>query len=172
MEVRLYQGLIELNWNLLFSFITVVVLFLILKHFFFEKVHNFMVERQHAVEQQLENARVKEEEAESRLAEYNETLNNADEEGREIIKKARSSAETQAAGIVSDAKKQAADIIEKAREQAETETEQAMRDMKNQVAEMAVMAAGRIIGREIDEKGQDDIIDRVIEEAGSTKWQK
>ena len=35
MEVKLYQGLLEINWNLLFSAITVLVLYLILKHFFF-----------------------------------------------------------------------------------------------------------------------------------------
>ena len=49
MEVKLYQGLLEINWNLLFSAITVLVLYLILKHFFFEKVHNFMEARKAAV---------------------------------------------------------------------------------------------------------------------------
>ena len=37
MEVKLYQGLLEINWNLLFSAITVLVLYLILKHFFFSE---------------------------------------------------------------------------------------------------------------------------------------
>ena len=50
MEVHLYQDLLTLNWNMLFSFITVGVLILILKKFFFEKVHNFMEERRLEVE--------------------------------------------------------------------------------------------------------------------------
>ena len=38
--MELYQPLLSLNWNMLFTAITVIVLFFILKHFFFEKVHN------------------------------------------------------------------------------------------------------------------------------------
>lgn len=56
MEVKLYQGLLEINWNLLFSAITVLVLYLILKHFFFEKVHNFMEARKAAVQASLDQA--------------------------------------------------------------------------------------------------------------------
>ena len=56
MKVELYQGLLEINWNLLFSAITVLVLYLILKHFFFEKVHKFMVARQEAVQKELDDA--------------------------------------------------------------------------------------------------------------------
>lgn len=37
MKVELYQELLGLNWNLLFSLITVIVLVLILKHFFLKK---------------------------------------------------------------------------------------------------------------------------------------
>ena len=37
--MELYQPLLSLNWNMLFTAITVIVLFFILKHFFFEKVH-------------------------------------------------------------------------------------------------------------------------------------
>ena len=40
--MKVYQPLLYVDWNLLFSAVTVLVLFLILKHFFFEKVHDFM----------------------------------------------------------------------------------------------------------------------------------
>ena len=65
MEVKLYQGLLEINWNLLFSAITVLVLYLILKHFFFEKVHKFMEARKAAVQDNLDRAKATEEEAQA-----------------------------------------------------------------------------------------------------------
>ena len=67
MEVKLYQGLLEINWNLLFSAITVLVLYLILKHFFFEKVHKFMEARKAAVQDNLDRAKATEEEAQALL---------------------------------------------------------------------------------------------------------
>ena len=78
MEVKLYQGLLEINWNLLFSAITVLVLYLILKHFFFEKVHNFMEARKAAVQASLDQAEAANEEAQTLLADYRTTLANAE----------------------------------------------------------------------------------------------
>ena len=80
MEVKLYQGLLEINWNLLFSAITVLVLYLILKHFFFEKVHNFMEARKAAVQASLDQAEAANEEAQTLLADYRTTLANAETE--------------------------------------------------------------------------------------------
>ena len=54
--MTVYEPLLAFNWNLLFSAITVLVLFLILKKFFFEKVHNFMEERENEVRTQFETA--------------------------------------------------------------------------------------------------------------------
>ena len=74
MEVKLYQGLLEINWNLLFSAITVLVLYLILKHFFFEKVHNFMEARKAAVQASLDQAEAANEEAQTLLLTTNMTI--------------------------------------------------------------------------------------------------
>ena len=99
MEVQIYQGLLEFNWNLLFSAITVLVLFLILKHFFFEKVHFFMMERQAQVEEQLTHAEETHKKAESLLEEYSEVLSNAEEEKRKILKDAKIMADERASSI-------------------------------------------------------------------------
>ena len=40
--MKMVQPLLSFNWNLVFTAVTVIVLYLILKHFFFEKVHQFM----------------------------------------------------------------------------------------------------------------------------------
>ena len=111
MEVRLYQNLLEFNWNLLFTAVTVFVLYLILKHFFFEKVHNFMMARKAMIEEELMNADQESKKASKLLEEYSKTLANAEEEKRQIIKEAKVIADERADAIVSDAKKEAAQII-------------------------------------------------------------
>ena len=52
MDINKHQDLLTINWNLIFSVITVLVLILILKHFFFEKVKKFMDERKAQVAEQ------------------------------------------------------------------------------------------------------------------------
>ena len=48
-----YTGLIEINWSIIMIWITVIVLFLVLKKFFFEKVKNFMETRSNSIQEPL-----------------------------------------------------------------------------------------------------------------------
>ena len=170
MEVKLYQGLLEINWNLLFSAITVLVLYLILKHFFFEKVHKFMEARKAAVQDNLDRAKATEEEAQALLSEYQATLSNAEEEKRAIIKKAKAEADRRADAIVGEAKIQAQRIVSEAHENMRAEEEKAVVQLKKEVSSLAVLAAERIMQRELDEKSQQALVDQVLEEAAREKW--
>ena len=171
MEVKLYQGLLEINWNLLFSAITVLVLYLILKHFFFEKVHKFMEARKAAVQDNLDRAKATEEEAQALLSEYQATLSNAEEEKRAIIKAAKAEADWRADAIVGEAKIQAQRIVSEAHENMRAEEEKAVVQLKKEVSSLAVLAAERIMQRELDEKSQQALVDQVLEEAAREKWQ-
>lgn len=171
MEVKLYQGLLEINWNLLFSAITVLVLYLILKHFFFEKVHKFMEARKAAVQDNLDRAKATEEEAQALLSEYQATLSNAEEEKRAIIKEAKAEADRRADAIVGEAKIQAQRIVSEAHENMRAEEEKAVVQLKKEVSSLALLAAERIMQRELDEKSQQALVDQVLEEAAREKWQ-
>ena len=46
-----------------------------------------------------------------------------------------------------------------------------MEEMRKEIASIAMLAAAQIVGREIDNVGQDAIIDQAIEDARSAKWQ-
>lgn len=171
MEVNLYQGLLEINWNLLFSAITVLVLYLILKHFFFEKVHNFMEVRKAAVQESLDRAEATNEEAQALLADYQATLSNAEEEKRAIIKEAKAEADRRSDVIVGEAKQQAQKIVAEAHEKMQAEEEKAVVQLKKEVASLAVLTAERIMQKELDESSQQELVDQVLEEAASGKWQ-
>ncbi len=171
MEIRLYQGLLEFNWNLLFTVITVLVLYLILKHFFFEKVHNFMMERKAMIEEELIHADSESKKADALLAEYSKTLANAEEEKRQIIKEAKVIADERAESIVSDAKKEASQIIEEAHRRIAAEEEKAVSALKKDVAVLAVLTAEQIMEKDLKKEDRQELVDKVLEEAGSGKWQ-
>ena len=119
MDINKHQDLLTINWNLIFSVITVLVLILILKHFFFEKVKKFMDERKAQVEEQFQKADEAENQARKKLDKYNEILAGAEKEKRTIIAGAMENAKIQADSVLDEARKEAADIREKSRIQKE-----------------------------------------------------
>lgn len=171
MDVRLYQGLIEFNWNLLFSAITVIVLFFILSHFFFEKVHNFMVEREQTIQDSLDNAEETNRLADEKLADYDAKIAGAQDDVRKIMDEARHEAGLQAAKIIEEAKQDAAGIMEHTQREIEREQHNARAEMKDEITTLAMMAAQQIMEKELDAQGHEEIVNKIIEEAGNKSWQ-
>ena len=168
--MRTVAGIFEFDLSLLFSIITFAVLFFILYHFFFKKVHDFMVQRENEVRSDIENAAESRRQAEATLERYNEQIAGAENEGREIIKQARDNAKDQAQGIIDDANDKAREIIEHSQEQIRRERFDARKKLREEVGELAVLAAGRIMEKEISADDHEDIISRVIEEADERPW--
>ena len=166
-----YTGLIEINWSIIMIWITVIVLFLVLKKFFFEKVKNFMETRSNSIQDAFDSAEAVNRRADEKMQNYTKRIANVESEGREIIRDAKIKADAQAREIIEDANKQATEILNKAEKNIEREKQKAMEEMRKEVAALAMLAAERIVEREIQNIGQDEIVDEVINKARSTGWQ-
>ena len=166
-----YTGLIEINWSIVMIWITVIVLFLVLKKFFFEKVKNFMETRSNSIQDAFDSAEAVNRRADEKMQNYTKRIANVEAEGREIIRDAKIKADAQARKIIEDANKQATEIMNKAERNIEREKQKAMEEMRKEVAALAMLAAERIVEREIQNIGQDEIVDEVINKARSTGWQ-
>ncbi len=166
-----YTGLIEINYSIIMIWITVIVLFLVLKKFFFEKVKNFMEKRSDSIQDAFDSAEAVNRRADEKMQNYTKRIANVEAEGREIIRDAKIKADAQAREIIEDANKQATEIMNKAERNIEREKQKAMEEMRREVAALAMMAADKIIEREIQNVGQDEIVDEVINKARSTGWQ-
>ena len=166
-----YTGLIEINWSIVMIWITVIVLFLVLKKFFFEKVKNFMETRSNSIQDAFDSAEAVNRRADEKMQNYTKRIANVEAEGREIIRDAKIKADAQARKIIEDANKQATEIMNKAEKNIEREKQKAMEEMRKEVAALAMLAAERIVEREIQNIGQDEIVDEVINKARSTGWQ-
>ena len=169
--MEMTQGLIEFNWSSLMILCNVFILYLILRKFFWEKIKKFMDDRAAAVQDAIDAAEAVNKRADEKMANYSKRIANVEEEGREIIKASRQQADAQAQIIIEEARKQASDIIAKAEKTIELEKSQAMEEMRQEIASIAMLAAEQIVGKEIDNVGQDAIIDQAIEDARSAKWQ-
>ncbi|MBQ9930720.1 MAG: F0F1 ATP synthase subunit B [Firmicutes bacterium] len=166
-----YTQLIEFNWTIVFIWVNVLILFLILKKFFFQKVRNFMVDRQNSIQESLDNAENVTKEADALLADYKDRIANVEAESREIVRDAKQRAEAQAQLILAEANEQAAARLQQAEQAILREKELARAEMQDEIATLAIYAAERILERELDEEKQRAFVLRIMEEAGRKQCQ-
>ena len=169
--MELHTGLIEINLTSLMILINIFILYLILKKYFWEKIKAFMDDRSNAIKDAIDGAEAMNKRADAKMANYSKRIANIEEEGRAIIKDARQQADVQAQQIIAEAREQAAEIIAKAERTIELERAKAMDDMRKEIATIGLMVAEQIVEKEVEQTGQDAIVDEVINNARSTQWQ-
>ena len=162
--------LIGFDWTLVMVLITFLILYLIMKKFFFEKIHDFMQAREQKVKDQFDSAEAAEKLAGEHLAEYEAKLDGVEIERRGVLKDARALAEQRAEQIIKDAQARAEEIIRQAEKDIEHERALFAETMKDQVALLAVYAAEKIIEKQLDENEHRTLIDDIINKDDGKTW--
>lgn len=164
--------IIELNWTSLMILFNLVILYFIMKRFFFEKIHNFMVARENAIKDAFESAANTNRMAVEKLEAYNKQIAQIEGQGREIIQKAKAKADSQAVGILDEANSKASNVMKQAEKEIARQQTKAISEMKKEVGTLALMAAEKIMEKSLEDSGdQDEIIDKILKEAGTSGWQ-
>lgn len=154
-----------------FYMINFLILVGVLTKFLYKPFLNVLEQRKQKIQDAFDSAEMMNKRADEKMANYTARIANVEEEGREIIKEAKQRAEAQAADIINDANEKASQIIAAAHRQIELDKQKAVDEMKQQVAALAMMAAEKIVERDIAQIGQEQIVDEIIEQAGSGQWQ-
>ena len=139
--------MIKVDLSLLWTIINLVVFYLLLKKFLFKPVMGIMEKREQMIADGLKNASDRQEEAEALKKEYESALSGAKEESVKIVENARVEAKRQSDEILADADRRADATIERARKTIETERKQALDGVETQIAGLAMMAAGKVLGK-------------------------
>lgn len=157
--------------ELIFVIINFLILVAVLTRFLYKPFLGALEKRKQAIEDAFSNADATNRKADEKYEAYTKKLARAEAESREIIKKARLRADDQANMIVEEAKAEAARIKLKAEKEAVREKEKALREVREQIGQLAILAAEQILEKEVAAEGQEEIIDRVLEKAGTSQWQ-
>ena len=168
--MEIVTPLIGINWTFGMVLITFFVLYLIMKKFFFEKIHEFMEAREQKIRDQFDNAEAANKLAEEHLDEYRKKVDDIELERRGVIRDAKTIADARAQEIVNEANKRASEIVKQAEREAERERAELAESMREQVAMLAIYAAEKIIEKELDEKEQLLFIDEIIKQDGEKTW--
>lgn len=97
--------MLNLNiWNVAFTVINLLVLYLFMKHFLIGPVRSILDERKQMIEHDLDEAKNRETEARQMKEQYQASIGNADEEASRIIEEARNRAAAEYEKVLAQAR--------------------------------------------------------------------
>ena len=153
-------------WQILISLINLVLIFLIVKRFFYVPVKVMLQKRQDTIDGDYAAAKEAKESAESDLIAYREKLNGANEEADRLIKNAVDIASAREREILADAKVKADGIIRRAENDAILERKKAEDGIKKEIVEVSSLLTEKMLEREISADDHKKFIDSFIESIG------
>lgn len=168
---NLRLGLVEFNATFFFTLANAVIMFLIMKYKLFGPLTKFMDGRKAEIQKQYDDAQAAEEKALSMKAEYEAKIAAAREDGEKIVKDYTAKADIKVAEMIENASVEADRFKESARREIEEERTKATLELKDSFAELTVLAASKVLSKELDQKKHEELISGVLSEVGEVKWQ-
>lgn len=163
-EPQAFELVVRPFWVLV-SIANFLILLYLLRRFLWGPVTAMLAERARKIREGLRAAEEAQRERVRVRAESERALAEARREAAAIAERITKAAEQSAADIVAKAKVEGKRLVAKARADAAQAHRQALAELRGEIATIAVLAAGRVLGREIDDRAHRRLIDETIEEA-------
>ena len=148
------------------TWLNFIILFLVIKHFLFDKINKVIDDRKNDVENSYKEADEAKESALKLEAEYNEKLANAKEESAQIISAATQKAMQRSDEIIGEARKEAKGITENAHNEIEREKKIAVNQIKDDITDIAFNAAQAVIEKDMKTEDNEKLIEDFIDSVG------
>lgn len=148
------------------SIVQFLLLFYLLRRFLWGPVQATLAQRAQRIREGLEAADAAKREREQMRVEVEQLLTQARQGAAAIAERTAKAAEAAGAEIRAQAKTEADRIRDKGRTDAEHLHDQALAQLRGELASMVVLAAGRILGKEIGPEQHQALIERSLDEAG------
>jgi len=154
------NALITPDIGLMFwTLVTFLILLVLLAKFAWGPILKAMDAREGGIRSEIENARREREESQRLLDEHRALLNQARRERAEAVEAGRRDAERLKADILEDARKQREQLVQSAQVQIDAGLRQARSELKGEAADLAIRAAGKLIGGSLDNATQRRLVE-------------
>ncbi|MDR0387635.1 MAG: F0F1 ATP synthase subunit B [Treponema sp.] len=141
--------MLDFSVTFFFTLINIGVLFFILRAILFKPVTKFMEDRSKKIQDSIEQAEKDRNQAKALLVQHEERLRKAETEADALIRRARETAEKEAAGIIRSGRDEADRIIAEGKIRLEAERKAAMARFRSEAAALVVAASSRLLRREL-----------------------
>lgn len=152
--------------TILGTLLNTLILFLVLKHFLFNKVNKIIESRKEEVAKTYSDADEANKHAKEMEEEYKLKLANAKERSAEIVSDATKRAQIRSDEIISEAKNEAKGIMDNAHDEIEREKKRAVNQIKDEITDIVFDAASTVIEKEISKEDNERLIEDFINNVG------
>ena len=141
---------------LISQIVNFLLLMVILRMVLYEPILNMLGQRKERIAQSMKDAERASAAAQEAELEKDKVLDVARREAQEIRAQATRDAEKIAQEVRSRAEADAAEIRMKAQSDAQKQTDATLADANKQIAELAILATEQVLGRELENKGEQE----------------
>ena len=156
------------------TLVTFLILLILLAKYAWGPIVKAMNAREDGIRNDLDSARKEREDAQRLLEDHRELLSLARKERAEAVEAGRRDAERLKAEILDEARKQRELLMKQAESQIDAGLRQARASLKGEAADLAIRAAGKLMGRNLDDATQRRLVDDYLtdlERLGSSSEQ-
>jgi len=153
-------------WTLIFTWCNLLILFLLMKKFFFGPIGNILKQRDDEIQSMYKNAEEKENSAREKEIEYTAKLDNAKNEASQIVDNAVKNASLRSDDIIAEAEKKASDMISRADRQIQLERAQALDNAKSDISSISISIAEKLLKKDMSDNDHKRLVDDIINEMG------
>jgi len=150
--------------DILIQLCATIILFLVVKFLFWNKVTAFLEAKRQAIDEDLEKANQAKENALKLEADLNLEMTLAKEKIKKLLDDAEREGNQKREDIIKEAKEEAKRRHEMLEEELETEKLNMANQIKQEIVEIAFAAAEKIVNKEIDQDKYIDVIDEILKE--------
>ena len=118
--------------------------------------------REKRIADDIDNARIANEQAQANLKQYQEQLANATNEAKAVLEEARKDAVTAKNKILNEAQEEAGRLRDRALSDIDAAKNEAVRELAQKSVDSAVTLAGNIVGRSLNKDDHSKLIDDSI----------
>jgi F-type H+-transporting ATPase subunit b len=157
------------GWKLVVQLVAFIVFIMLFWRYALGPITRVLDERQERIRESMEAAERMQAELQATAARNEQILAEARRDAQQILAQAREQGEALVARAREEASRQADDYLARAQETLRNETEQARLQLRQEVAELAILAATRIIRKELDPATQARLIEETLAEAAAAR---
>ena len=151
-------------WSIFWAVFNTVLLFVLLRIFLFKPINKMKEDRTRTIQDNLDSAEKAKAEAEELRQQYEDSISEAREKANEIMIKAHEDAENERAAIIRKSQEEADKIVADADRTIENERKRVLRQAQSQIADLAIEAASKIIGENVDDEKNRRLVDKFLSE--------
>lgn len=151
--------------GLVAQIINFLLLLVILRAVAYKPILKMLDQRAAKIKESMDNAEQVKKQLARAQEDYAAQIDQARKEGQAIVAQANQVAERVRQDAQAQARQEAEQFLAKAQAQIDRDTRQAIAELRKEVADLAILAAGKVVKRSLDDKAHYAIVEEVLSES-------